>query len=196
VDTDKNTDTAGQPVTVGGSSEKRPILIRVATPFKAISKKVWLIIMAAVLVAGIGGYIAYQRADHEEKLPVVKIQSEAEVLSQQIQAIQRSAPSETAPLQEKIKYYDELFKALDSAGDYKAAVAAFEKRQALSVEGLQYHDYFSAGRDYCHLKDKVKAKKAYDDLLTVLPAADDPSIGFVRANLLGIVDAVRQECGV
>ncbi|MDB5170248.1 MAG: hypothetical protein JWN82_644 [Candidatus Saccharibacteria bacterium] len=192
MDSGKNQEDQAQVVSSTGD-ESSSLGARHLPTFASLPKKFWFALALVLLIAGVCGAYYLHRAIPEASGPKITVKSETQVENQELQALQAATPANTASLEEKLKFYDKLFDAQTNVENYKAAVATFEKRQALSTSGLQYYDYFSAGQDYCKLKDKVSASKAFESVRAVLPP-DNPETDFKRADVLNSIDFISKEC--
>lgn len=176
--------SATGPVVGGGSGRRLPTINR---------KWAWVIL--AILIAGLA-FWAYRYHSTHTNQGVVVLKSEKQVVGQELKDALAHPPSQTGSQAEQTAYYEKLMKIQETLGDYNAATRAFQAREQISSEGLDYSDYYNAANDACKAADKTSASDWITKAKSMLPANDNPDAGYVRANVVVGIDALAQGCGI
>ena len=124
---------------------------------------------------------------------VIPAQSEAQAAASQLAEAKAKQPAASASTADKAAYYDKLMFVSANDGDYKDAVAAFKQKEALGGSVMTYMNYYDVAQYYHQLKDNADALTALDGAEQLLPAQDDPTTGYVRADTLSAIATLRQE---
>lgn len=113
--------------------------------------------------------------------------------SKQFEELRNKAPAESASLQEKLSYYEQLETLAAGIDNYQAAAAAFETRDRLTNGELEYTAYYVAASYYHATGDKIKALALLDKAEAKLPAEDNYDIGYIKASALKTLQEKRKE---
>ncbi|HEY1063864.1 MAG TPA: hypothetical protein VGE30_01040 [Candidatus Saccharimonadales bacterium] len=108
------------------------------------------------------------------------------------QELESSPPAESAGKEAKVQYYDKLAYAYDKTGAYQEAIDAFNKRVAISTQGVDYYMYFSLARYYHEVGDAAGALAALDKAEALLPPSN-PNEGYSREAKVDMINALRKE---
>lgn len=147
-----------------------------------------LLISLAVLLS----IVAVVVSQKYEQSKTTTLAGESQALRDRARDIEARAPSESAPIDEKLAYYDQLVQAKRASEDHKGAVAAFEKRLKLSDKGIDYLDYLHIALSYQAIDQKQDSLSALDRAEKLLPS-DSPDGKFLRSEVLDDIIRIRSE---
>lgn len=145
---------------------------------------VFIVVLLCVVVA-----LVWLRREQPKTTQLV---GEAQVLRDRADAIEAKTPAESAPLNDKLAYYDQLVQAKRISDDHQGAVTAFEKRLKLTDKDLDYLDYLHIALSYQTIDRKPEALSALNQAEKLLPP-DSPDEGFFRAEVLEDITRIRSE---
>jgi len=147
-----------------------------------------LVITVALLVL-LAGCFWYWQA---HRVAVVNYPSSKVARMQQVDALRNQTPKSTANIADKIAYYDNLTNAEANAGNYQAAIDAFNARVKLSTDGLTYQDYILQAQYYQKVGNKQGALNALSAAEKILPP-DNNQAGYFRSDTEQSINKFRQE---
>jgi Tfp pilus assembly protein PilF len=140
--------------------------------------------------------VAIQHKTNSSKGELKQAQTVEQELNSMVQNIKNNAPADNASTAEKTAYYDKLVVAYGKSENYKAAIAAFETREAISADGITYLDYIIAAKYYQRVGDHTKASQALDNAVKVAPKDGDPEAGYTYQTVINRIAEARTELGL
>lgn len=147
------------------------------------------LLMSIVVLLSVAAVLIWMRYEQSK---TTMLAGESQVLRERASDIEAKAPEESAPLDEKLAYYDQLVQAKRISEDHKGAVAAFESRLKLADKGLDYLDYLHIASSYKIIAQKAEALASLNQAEKLLPP-DNSDEGFFRAEVLEDITVMRNE---
>lgn len=150
-------------------------------------QKLVILVCIVAIIAGIGVY------KYQNRTITVQLLTQKQGTEQHLADLNSTKPAAGASKQAKTKYYADLEITKADVKDYAGAIAAFKQREAINKPSLTYHDYFKLAEYYKTTGDTAKAGAALDTATTVLPPNNNGDTGYVRSDVVNLIEAYRQE---
>lgn len=144
--------------------------------------------LAAIAVALL--FVSGEFNDHPSETVFI---TQQQAIKSDLEKLKQNAPPATASLEQRTRYLDELTRSLAENGDYRGAIAMFDRRTSLAVDDLTYRDYIRlAGYNHA-INDKDATMRSLDKAVDLLPPTDDQRTGFYHDLAAQLINDLRTE---
>lgn len=168
---------------------------------RILGSKKRIIIGLATLIVVLAGVMAFMLVSNRSSDDVdpndgragANLSTDPEDLKSPIQTLKESAPAADTSQKEKAAYYSELAQLQGDSGDYKAAIASFEREENEANSAMPYEDYYIWAYYYERAGNKQAAIAKLQKALSLLPDTKGSATTYSKQEMTDIINRRIQE---